>query len=357
MLQGEPFPLIIDETGDKKKGETTDYVARQYIGNLGKVENGIVSVNAYGVKGTIVFPLIFKVFKPLSTLKPEESYKTKPQLAVEIISELRDMGLKFELVLADSLYGESTTFIQGLNKFNLKYIVAIRTNHPAWFKQGQEVTYGDWQTFDRIFSNGKEQTRYICEVICQDSLNVRYWKITSDIFQERKNNTWYLMSNLLGELHQSVGNSYGFRNWIEYGIKQAKNELGWADFRGTDYQQIEKWWEVVCCAYLLVSLQAQNREVESRQSRSESKKPIENTHNEPQLRKEPEVYSQHSWWDFSGGWKSTLNNLRLIIQPYVFFNLIKPWLRIFQLPSLHKGFLQLLEIINQFPGYMAVDSG
>jgi SRSO17 transposase len=37
--------VIIDETGDKKKGKTTDYVKRQYIGNIGKVENGIVSVN------------------------------------------------------------------------------------------------------------------------------------------------------------------------------------------------------------------------------------------------------------------------------------------------------------------------
>jgi SRSO17 transposase len=36
---------MIDETGDKKKGKKTDYVNRQYIGNLGKIENGIVSVN------------------------------------------------------------------------------------------------------------------------------------------------------------------------------------------------------------------------------------------------------------------------------------------------------------------------
>jgi SRSO17 transposase len=38
--------LIIDETGDKKKGSKTDYVKRQYIGNLGKVEHGIVVVTA-----------------------------------------------------------------------------------------------------------------------------------------------------------------------------------------------------------------------------------------------------------------------------------------------------------------------
>ena len=56
--------LCIDETGDEKKGKTTDYVSRQYIGNLGRIENGIVSVNAYRVVDGITYPLIFKVFKP-----------------------------------------------------------------------------------------------------------------------------------------------------------------------------------------------------------------------------------------------------------------------------------------------------
>ena len=31
--------------------------------------------------------------------------------------------------------------------------------------------------------------------------------------------------------------------WIEYGFKQIKNELGWADYRVTDYDHIERWWE------------------------------------------------------------------------------------------------------------------
>jgi len=33
--------------------------------------------------------------------------------------------------------------------------------------------------------------------------------------------------------YHEVRNSYGLRNWIEYGLKQKKNELGWADFRLT----------------------------------------------------------------------------------------------------------------------------
>jgi len=36
-------------TGDRKKGHHTDHVKRQYIGNLGKIENGIVAVTAYWI--------------------------------------------------------------------------------------------------------------------------------------------------------------------------------------------------------------------------------------------------------------------------------------------------------------------
>ncbi len=76
-LNGQAITVVIDETGDRKKGKKTDYVARQYLGSVGKIDNGIVSVNAYGVYENITFPLSFKVFKPKGTLKSGEKYKTK----------------------------------------------------------------------------------------------------------------------------------------------------------------------------------------------------------------------------------------------------------------------------------------
>jgi len=52
-------------------------VKRQYIGNLGKIENGIVAVTAYGLINII--PLLFEVYKPKERLKPEDSYRSKPE--------------------------------------------------------------------------------------------------------------------------------------------------------------------------------------------------------------------------------------------------------------------------------------
>ena len=56
--------------------------------------------------------------------------------------------------------------------------------------------------------------------------------------------------------YKEVGNIYKIIAWIEYGFKQSKSELGWADFRVTHYLQIEKWWQLVMSAYLMVSHQA-----------------------------------------------------------------------------------------------------
>ena len=128
-LKEQKVTVIIDETGDRKKGKKTDYVAKQYLGSVGKIDNGIVTVNAYGVYKNITFPLIFKIFKPKGKLKEEDKYQTLIELAAVIITELVELGLNIELVLADSLYGEASNFLSTLNKYQLPWIVAIRSNH------------------------------------------------------------------------------------------------------------------------------------------------------------------------------------------------------------------------------------
>jgi len=81
-------------------------VKRQYIGNLGKIENGIVAT-AYGLINNITVPLLFEVYKPKERLKPEDSYRSKPEIAAGMMRDLKAMGFRFSLVLADSLYGEA----------------------------------------------------------------------------------------------------------------------------------------------------------------------------------------------------------------------------------------------------------
>ena len=94
ILQGRFIILIIDKTGDKKKGKSTDYVKRQYIVNIGKIESGIVAIKAYGYLDGITLPLTFEFFKSKEILKESDKYKTKPKIAGEMIEKLQAFGFK-----------------------------------------------------------------------------------------------------------------------------------------------------------------------------------------------------------------------------------------------------------------------
>ena len=75
------------------------------------------------------------------------SYKTKIKIASEIIAELVELGLKIELVLADSLYGEASLFIATLNKHKIPWVLAIRSNHGVWMPSNQKVRANKWCEF------------------------------------------------------------------------------------------------------------------------------------------------------------------------------------------------------------------
>jgi SRSO17 transposase len=343
VLGGREISLIIDETGDRKKGDDTDYVKRQYIGNLGKIENGIVAVTAYGVIDGITFPLTFEVYKPKERLQNGDKYLSKPEIAAHIIRELQALGFRFKLVLADSLYGESgSNFIDVLYELKLPFVVAIRSNHAVWLPKEQRVRCNRWREFKRIFSDGTTQQRYIREIIFGKRRATEFWEITTDPQTLPKNSTWYVMTHVPQIKYHQVGNLYGLRNWVEYGLKQSKNELGWADFRVTDYAQIQKWWEVIMSAYLLVSLH----------SASLYPQPDFQDNNKSSV--VVKKFSQHPWWDEGTGWKNLLNNLRLVLQPFVLFNLIRPWLQVFPIPALSLGFSRLIALMNYFHGAVPI---
>ncbi len=114
---------------------------------------------------------------------------------------------------------------------------------------------------------------------------------------------------------------------IEYGFKHIKNELGWADHRLTDYHAIERWWELVFSAYLMVSLQTPLFV-----SVVGNSTPV----------------SRHAWWDDGPGWKRTLNNLRLLIQPFCSSCLLLLWMAVFPVPRLMERLQFLATCINLY---------
>jgi SRSO17 transposase len=262
---------------------------------------------------------MFEIFKPKERLKEieverngkkikqKEKYKTKIEIAREMIEEIVRRGFKIKVVLADSEYGEATEFRRTLEELKLKFVLAIRSNHTVLLPNDQYVRYNKWKEFNREFSNGEKELRYIREIVYgkrNPNHTNRYYILTTDKETLPQQSTYYIMTNLEGKIDKTVGNIYGLRTWIEYGLKQSKNQLGWADFRFTDYPNIERWWEFCFCAYLLVSLQSSC----FRLNRTSSTSPSIAI----------DTFRKHPRCDHSLGWKNLLNNLRLIIQPYIF---------------------------------------
>jgi len=339
LLGGRKLVLVIDETGDRKKGHTTDYVKRQYIGNLGKVENGLVSVDAYGVIDNIAFPLTFEVYKPKARLKAGDTHRSKPEIGAAIVKELCALGFEFDFVLADSAYGESgSSFVRTLHQLKLPYVLAIRSNHAVLLPQEQRVRANRWRPYARTLSDGRSETRFIREIVYGKRGAQRYWQLTTDKETLPSASSWMVMTRVEGISYNQVGDLYGLRNWVEYGFKQSKNELGWADFRVTEYAPIEKWWEIVMSAYLMVTLHTPPM-------RPEGMIPPE-LHNSMVV----SAFPQHLAWDSGNGWKNWLNNLRLILLPWVSSNLLNPWLKVFPIPQLEQGLQTLIRCMNQFRG-------
>ena len=153
-----------------------------------------------------------------------------------------------------------------------------------------------------------------------------------------ENSTSFVMTNLQGSLKKTLGNLYGFITWVEYGFRQCKQELGWTDYRFTNFQHFKRWWEIIFCVYTMISLNAPALLALNQSCQVKTERQI-NSHID---------FYYHQQWNNECGWKNVLNNLRLIVQPLLLFCLIYPWIDIFPNSQFLLGFNHLIAEINHF---------
>jgi hypothetical protein len=221
-------------------------------------------------------------------------------------------------------------------------VVAIRSDYGVWLLPGQRVRRTRWRSFDRVFPDGSREQRFLRETIFGARRSVRYFQITTDPQTLPPETTWDLMTNLPGKIEDTVGNTFGLRTWIEYGFKHAKDDLGWADYRVTDSAAIERWWELVMSAYTLVSRQSADIAALGHVASPPLGDAVPAS--APPL-------DAHPAWDTRTGWKHHLNNLRLLLQPYVCTCLLLPWLGLAPPPHAHAvqtGLAALGSLVDTF---------
>ncbi|MER5668490.1 IS701 family transposase [Streptomyces mirabilis] len=148
QLLDDDVVLVVDETGDVKKGIATVGVQRQYTGTAGRVENCQVAVClAYSTpRGHAAIDR--ELYVPRSwTLDevrcraagiPEEvTFATRPALAMRMIDRTLDAGVRASWVAGDEVYGGVPQLRGALEDRRVGYVLAVARDHRIATRAGQ----------------------------------------------------------------------------------------------------------------------------------------------------------------------------------------------------------------------------
>ncbi len=125
------FSLIIDDSGHRKSGNFTDGVGRQYIGEIGKTDNGIVVVTTHLYDGRKSLPLDIELYKHANSLpsgKQDSEFEKKTELAIKLIDQTLKRRYQPGIVIIDAGYGNNTSFLLDLESRQLKYLGGVAKN-------------------------------------------------------------------------------------------------------------------------------------------------------------------------------------------------------------------------------------
>jgi SRSO17 transposase len=132
--------LVVDETGDVKKGTATAGVQRQYTGTAGRVENCQVAVFlTYAAPGGHAL-IDRELYLPQSWIgdpdrcraagiPDETAFATKPGLARVMIARALDAGTPARWVAGDEVYGADPGLRTGLEDRQVGYVLAVAKAH------------------------------------------------------------------------------------------------------------------------------------------------------------------------------------------------------------------------------------
>jgi SRSO17 transposase len=174
-LLSEPEVWIIDETSFPKAGDASVGVARQYCGALGKIANCQVAVSLHWSTAAASCPVAWRLYLPEVWLKTAEQraagkipegiiYRSKNQLAMDLVDQVLAWEVPRLPVVADSAYGNDFEFRASLRERKLSYVVAVErttkvwTSDPALVLVGPKKPRGRPQKYPALEDMPKPQT-------------------------------------------------------------------------------------------------------------------------------------------------------------------------------------------------------
>ena len=146
--------LYAEETSARAVRNFTAGVGRQYIGEIGKTDNGNVVVTTHLYDGKKSLPLDIELYQHATSLasgkkahrplggflrvrteQADPEFKKKPTLALELIDKSLKRGYRPGIVLIDSSYGNNTSFLKELEAFR----TAMSYRFVQWLNHNRDV--------------------------------------------------------------------------------------------------------------------------------------------------------------------------------------------------------------------------
>jgi DDE superfamily endonuclease len=212
--------------------------------------------------------------------KNDPAFRTKPQIAADLVRQALGMTWAFAAVVADCAYGDNEEFRVELRRTGLPYVVALKPNKGTWAREDQPHTPvdaaralawnspedpGAWTAVERLFRDGHTEIWWAADATLAGwgaDRPTRLVVVTTDPATLPEKTTWYLTTDLprpggrreKDSPHRAVDYAeivrlYGLRTWVEQSYKQIKDELGWADFQVRSDAAIRRHQSLVTCAF------------------------------------------------------------------------------------------------------------
>jgi SRSO17 transposase len=144
----------IDETSQVKQGTATAGVKRHYLGCVGKVANGITTVHlAYarertghaliGARQWVPAEHLDDPVKALVMGLPADlKFRTKGQLAIDLLTEALADGIRLDFVCGDEVYGACTGLREFLEEHRQGYVLRVPSTFRLTLARGITLTCG-----------------------------------------------------------------------------------------------------------------------------------------------------------------------------------------------------------------------
>jgi len=277
---------IIDDTGFLKQGKHSPGVQRQYTGSAGKIANCQIGVSLSLATRREQVPIDFELYMPKqwaddavrrrrARIPDTLEFKTKLDLALDMISRAVDAKLPGEVVLADSFYGRSHVFRETVRVLGLDYAVATDADTHVWVldrlgrRRGEPTTV---QELAKQLGRGafrplmwRDGTRGpLVSRFCFRQVKVAYedgtepadrepvWLVMEWPERESKPTAFVLTSLPRRMSKQKIVRTIKERWRTEQAYQELKGELGLDHFEGRSFIGWHHHVSVVLCCYAFV---------------------------------------------------------------------------------------------------------